>query len=184
MSCLKMIAWILIASLTTAPALAQTISGGPRCVQRPTHDVDPRRSLFVTELDVLEQAFSLKELLTVLADDFPNPRVNAKFLWKQLWDTQNQAPGIGLGINCDDQLDIAGSPAINGFPIQCPSNEGGEVNANPFNPRSSSFYDLIGLVNRLDIAPSDGANCGEYRAIFARSGGSRNLIICGDLYLS
>jgi len=174
MSCLKTIAWTLIASLVTAPALAQTI---PQCVQPPPHDVDPRRSLFVTELDVLEQAFSLEDLLTHLAADFANPVVDAKFLWKQLWDTQNQAPGVGIGINCDDQLDAAGNPAINDFPIQCPRNEGGEIHANPFDPNLSSFYELIGLVNRLDAAPADGANCGEYRAIFARSGGSRNLII-------
>ena len=173
----KIIAWTLILSLLTAPSLAQTLTRGLQCVSPLPHDVDPRRSLFVTELDVLDEAFSLEDLLGAVAADFDNPRVDAKFLWKQLWDTQNRAPGQGMGIHCDDQLNAAGLPAINGFPIQCPRNEGTEVDANPFDPRSSSFYDLIGLVNRIDLAPADGANCGEYRAIFARSGGSRNLII-------
>ena len=83
----KIIAWTLILSLLTSPSLAQTLTRGLQCVSPLPHDVDPRRSLFVTELDVLDEAFSLDDLRGAVAADFYNPRVDAKFLWKQLWDT-------------------------------------------------------------------------------------------------
>jgi hypothetical protein len=144
-------------------------------------DVDPRRSVFVTELNVVER-FSLEAVLTQLAGPTPPPGSGARTLWEQWWDTQNPNPGLGLGLNCDDFVDASGNPAINGFPIECPRSEGAEINVNPFDPNQQSFYKPIALVNRFDLAPVDGANCGEYRIIFARKSGEtsifdRNLVI-------
>ncbi|MCH2169533.1 hypothetical protein MK489_02015 [Myxococcota bacterium] len=172
----------LMGWLVAAPVLGQlTPVGpvGPVCLATQSADVDPRRSLFVTELDVLEKALSLEDVMTALTDDVGNPSWGPRTLWQQLWDTQNREGDntLDLGPNCDDVVNASGQETINGFPIQCPRNEGAEVRVNPFDPRLDSFYKPIALVNRMDLAPSDGANCGEFRVVFARSGGSRNLII-------
>jgi hypothetical protein len=139
-------------------------------------DVDARRSLFVTELEVVQNAISLEDVLGRLARESQIPGLQAIDLWDQWWDTQNTSPGLGLGLNCDDFVDTQGNPAINGFPIECPRNEGNEINATPFDPRSNSFYEPIALVNRMDLMPADGSNCGEYRVIFARRSGENNAL--------
>jgi hypothetical protein len=162
---------LLLCCLLVGPAAAQS---GPA--------VDPRRSLFVTEIDVVQQAFSLEEVLTKLASDSGVPGLGPDDLWQQWWDTQNLAPSLDLGEHCDDVVDPQGNATINGFPIQCPRNEGAEIGVDPFAPGLQSFYEPIALINRFDLAPVDGANCGEYRVIFARHSGAtspleRNLLI-------
>jgi hypothetical protein len=177
----KPLALMLACSLFAGLAAARSTAVQPVCVD-PAADVDPRRSLFVTELDVVQQAFSLEEVLAKLASDSGIPGLRPDDLWQQWWDTENLSPGLGLGPNCDDLVDSQGNPTINGFPIQCPRNEGAEINVDPFTPGLASFYEPIALVNRFDLAPVDGANCGEYRVIFARHSGAtnpfqRNLVI-------
>ncbi len=174
----QVVALLLVNCILGHPALSQMVTArptvpGPICVQ-PVPDIDPRRSLFVTELDVVQNAFSLEDVLGQLARESRIPGLQAIDLWDQWWDTQNTSPGLGLGPNCDDWVNGQGSPAINGFPIECPRNEGIEINANPFDPNSSSFYEPIALVNRMDLMPVDGSNCGEYRVIFARRSGETN----------
>jgi hypothetical protein len=71
---------------------------------------------------------------------------------------------------------------MNGFPYACPRAEGNQATVDPFiNPTGPNSYMPIGLFNRFDLAPTNGANCGEYRIVFARRGGQtdgqRNLII-------
>ena len=76
--------------------------------------------------------------------------------------------------------------ALNEYPYDCrpdPS-EGAEATSDPFTGESASpdAYIPIGLFNRFDLAPFDGAHCGEYRIIYARRSGvadgtRRNLII-------
>lgn len=176
---------LLAGLLGTGPALAQ-VSGPfspvrPMCVDT-APDVDPRRSLFVTELDVVQPAISLEDVMAKLVADSGDPGLTPDLLWAQWWDTQNQGPGLGLGSNCDDVVNSQGEAVINRFPVQCPRNEGSEINVDPFTPGTGSFYEPIALVNRFDLAPTDGANCGEYRVIFARHSGAtntfqRNLVI-------
>lgn len=154
----------------------------PQCRARPPVDVDVRRSLFVTERQVVERTVSLEDVLDTLAWDSGIPDLEAIDLWDQWWDTQNASPGLGQGLNCDDMLDANGNPSINGFPVQCERNEGGEIGVDPFDPGLPSFYSPIAVVNRFDLAAPDGAHCGEYRIIFARDSGvadpfNRNLVI-------
>jgi hypothetical protein len=176
----QILALLLINLILGAPAQAQLLSprpitSGPVCIQ-PVPDVDPRRSLFVTELDVVQNAISLEDVLGRLARESRIPGLQAIDLWDQWWDTQNPSPGLGLGLNCDDQMNSQGSPSINGFPIECPRNAGNEINIDPFDPASQSFYEPIALVNRMDLMPDDGSNCGEYRVIFARRSGENNAL--------
>jgi len=175
---------LLAALVAAGPALAQLSpppADGPLCpVGGP--DVDPRRSVFVTELDVVQSAISLEDVMSKLVADSGDPSLTPDRLWAQWWDTQNPGPGLGLGAHCDDAVNPQGEAVINGFPVQCPRNEGAEIGVDPFTPGTGSFYEPIALVNRFDLAPLDGANCGEYRVIFARHSGAthgsqRNLVI-------
>ena len=182
----QILALLLINVLFTLPGFAQLASArpfnpGPVCA-RPVPDIDPRRSLFVTEVEVVQHAISLEDVLGQLARDSRIVGLTARDLWDQWWDTQNTSPGLGQGVNCDTFADSQGNPAINGFPIECPRNEGDEINAEPFNPETLSFYEPIALVNRMDLMPDNGDNCGEHRVIFARRSGvdndlRRNLLI-------
>ena len=149
----------------------------PACPTAFNTNVDPRRSLMVTEVDVISNAISLGEVMDKLASDSGIPNLDRNQLWAQWWDTQNPGPGLGLGSNCNDQVDTNGMASLNGFPLDCPRNEGSEINHNPFDPDQPGFYYPIALVNRLDLAPEDGTNCGEYRVIFARDPEARNLLI-------
>ena len=143
-------------------------------------NVDTRRSLMVTEVNVVGNAISLREVMDKLVGDSGITTLDRHRLWAQWWDTQNTGPGLGLGSNCDDQIDSLGNPTLNNFPLDCPRNEGSEVSNNPFDPSQPGFYYPIALVNRLDLAAEDGSHCGEYRVIFARdpdAGDGRNLLI-------
>ena len=174
-------AWLAAAAIVLLAGNASAQIGIPPAPMPPNNavcpvpliDVDARRSVFVTELNVLKK-FELEDVLANLAGPSITPALGAKALWKQWWDTQNVAPGLGVGLNCDDMVDASGNPAINGFPIECPRPEGDEVNNNPFDPGLASYYKPIALVNRFDLAPTDGGNCGEYRVIFARDSGAAN----------
>ncbi len=181
MSIRKPLILLLVSFLFAGPGAAQTIGPVPMCLDT-SRDVDPRRSLFVTELDVVQQAISIQDVFEKFAADVGDSGVTPRRLWAQWWDTQNLGPGLGFGSNCDDAVNSDGAPVIHGFPIQCPRNEGTETRVDPFTPGTESFYEPIALVNRFDLAPLDGANCGEYRVVFARQSGvsdfgNRNLVI-------
>ena len=80
------VATTLIAALLAGPASSQLLPAlpapGPACLS-PIADVDPRRSLFITEVEVVEQAFSLEEVLDQLARDSGVPGLTAQDLWVQ-----------------------------------------------------------------------------------------------------
>jgi hypothetical protein len=78
-------------------------------------------------------------------------------------------PGLA---HCDDEQ-TGGGPSLNGFPLQC-----GRLEAEQFDNLGAWFP--IGASNRLDLAPADGANCGQQRLIFANNtfiGNGRMFII-------
>lgn len=153
--------------------------------QPATDDLDPRRSLFVTDVNVLQGAdFSLHRTLKQLADQSDVPGLTALDLFRQLWDTQNPGPGLGLGPHCDDQV-INGRPSLNHYPIECGRAEGRQADVSldedGITPEEYlAAYHPIALVNRFDRAPADGSHCGEYRIVYAKDpnvGPGRNLII-------
>ncbi|KFE67516.1 hypothetical protein [Hyalangium minutum] len=141
--------------------------------------IDPRRSLAVTDESILAQ-FSFQSVMQQLVTQAGVAGVDRMTLFRQLWDTQNPAPGLNLGPHCDDVRDGALQPIFNGYPIDCPRAEGLETQIDPFsNPTTNAqAYIPIGLFNRFDLAPASGANCGEYRIAFGKRGGfGRNLLI-------
>lgn len=141
--------------------------------------VETRRSLVVTEQAIVSQ-FTLKEVMDRLAAQSGVAGMTGLRLFRQLWDTQNGRPGItGVGPHCDDTRDAANRPLFNSYPYACRPAEGSQAAADPFtDPNSSSAYRAVGLFNRFDLAPADGADCGEHRIVFAKNpGGGRNFMI-------
>lgn len=176
------------------PVAAEAVGLGiPAEIDPPTPEtapplitIDPRRSLAVTELPILER-FTFRRVMEQLVAQSGVEGLTALGLFHQWWDTQNQTPGVlPGGPHCGDTVDDLGQPAINGFPYTCrpaPA-EGAQATTDPFvdpgvNPDE---YIPIGLFNRFDLAPSDASNCGEYRIVFAKRSGitfsrQRNLVI-------
>ncbi len=127
-----------------------------------TIDVDARKSLFITDLDIVD-TFSLKDVLDQLSDG------HALDMFRQMFATEllPGVPGAGAGPHC--------TGAINGWPVECPRPEGEEATRDPFaDPTSGGSYKATTLSNRFDLAPANGENCGEYRVNFARRSGSNN----------
>jgi hypothetical protein len=147
-----------------------------------TRVVDVRRSLVVTEQTILAR-FSLERVLTQLAAQSGVPGLSAVQLFQQWWDTQNPSPGAYAGAHCDDDVDPYGTSVLNGYPYLCrAAAEGAQAGCDPFAVGSSCAYMAIGLFNRFDQAPENGAHCGEYRIVYAKQSGiastsDRNLVI-------
>lgn len=143
--------------------------------------VDPARSLFVTDPEVMAQ-FPFQDVMNQIVARASVGAQTSLQLYKQWWDTQNDAAHAQTqGPHCDDQKTL-GQPSVNGFPIQCPRQEGTLAATNPFVGTGPDTYLPIGVVNRFDLAPSDGSHCGEYRVVYGKRSGltnplDRNLII-------
>ncbi len=140
----------------------------------PSQVVDARKSLAVTETAILAN-FTLPAVLNQLATQNGNPNFTGQQLFRQLWDTQNAGPGqpdLQPSAHCTDN-----NSTLNGFPMGCRPSEG--VQASPTSTTNINSYSAIGLFNRFDLAASDGADCGEYRVVFGKTGGGtgRNFII-------
>jgi hypothetical protein len=137
--------------------------------------IDPRRSLAVTDQAIVG-SFPLGNVLNQLSFQGTGSTASAPLLFRQLWETQNPAPGqadLAPSAHCTDN-----GGTLNGFAYPCRPIEGQQ--AVPGGPGASA-YQAIGLFNRFDLAPRNGANCGEYRAVFAKTslaaGPGRNFII-------
>ena len=145
--------------------------------------IDVRRSLAVTDQPILAR-FSLQRVLDQLVSQSGVAGLTSLDLFHQWWDVLNPKPGLGKGAHCDDQVDATLGPVLNGFPYTCrpaPS-EGAHASCDPFVAGSPCAYVPIGLFNRFDMMPENGAYCGEYRIVYAKASGiantdDRNLVI-------
>jgi hypothetical protein len=152
------------------------------CSQVPK-EIDARRSLAVTDRPILAR-FSFERVMARLAAQADVPGLTATALFQQWWDTQNPADEGGEGPHCDDEVDAQGQTLLNGYPYSCrpaPA-EGSQASCDPFVEGSPCAYMPVGLFNRFDLAPEDGATCGEYRVVYAKESGllnnrDRNLVI-------
>ncbi|MCA9625051.1 MAG: hypothetical protein KC731_38765 [Myxococcales bacterium] len=142
----------------------------------PTIDVAQRPSLLVTLTDpggptILNNFFQLEDVLDQLIAE-AGVTQTATDLFQRLWDTENTDAGGFFGESYQPHCDDAGG-TINGFPIDCPRQEGVLAGASP------ADFVPVAVFNRFDLAASDGSHCGEYRIIYAMVGGmpGRNFII-------
>jgi len=148
---------VLLAVILAVPSIA----AHRRTVTPPSlpSSIDAARSLVVTDLSILDGFPFLRLMNTIVAGS----TTTGQQLIRQMFDTQNPKPGLAdaAAPHCDDFL-VDGAPAFNGFPRHCPTPDG-KLAATPFDPYE---YEPLALVNRFDMAPADGANCGVYRIAY------------------
>jgi hypothetical protein len=134
--------------------------------------LSPTRSFAVTDKAILD-GFPFQRFMDALVER-SGTRTTSLALYQQWFDTQNAKPGL-VSPNtphCDD-FTTDGKPSFNGFPRRCPTPEGKLALTNPF---AASEYIPIAVMNRFDLTPVDGANCGEYRVIYARVGQGKDTL--------
>ncbi len=142
--------------------------GGPTCDPEQPVDIDARRSLFETHEDALT-AFTMTSVLQAISVNGGAVSQPAS-VHDQFIDTYNQGPGLGLGANCNDEVAFNGSAGLNGYPHACARAEGQHIG-------DIEGWFPIAAVNRFDLAPSDGTNCGEARLVMANDSGVRMFVI-------
>ena len=148
--------------------LCDGLSGNVRAQGNNPLNIDVRRSLAITDLELLE-GFPLARTMDQLAAMSGVPGLTGIDIFRQWWKTQLEAPVPGDGLpHCDDEM-IGGVSSINGYPYDCrPSpHEGRHASCSSFDDPDCSYVP-IGLFNRFDLASPDGALCGEYRIIYAK----------------
>ena len=138
--------------------------------------IEPRKSLAVTERTLLTSSFPIQDVFNQLAAQ--GGGFTGVQLFRQLWDTQNPSPGqADLHAVASYSHCTANGNTLNGFQYSCREAEGAQAASST----SINHYDAVGLYNRFDLAPANGANCGEYRLVYAKRantpGGGRNFII-------
>lgn len=92
-------------------------------------------------------------------------------VYQEIFDSYASADQAQLpdAVHCGDET-TDGVPTLNGYPIQCNRRESAHV-ADIDNFFATSF------VNRLDLAPANGANCGQQRMVFANPSRGRTFMI-------
>ena len=130
------------------------------------------RALVVTDPEVLAR-FGLERVLQQLIDR-SGIASTPLHMMQHLFDTQNS---IGTGVfsevmHCDDPGNVAFREAPAAF---CPRAEGKLATSTGFfqEGHPDSFVP-VALVNRFDLTPAAGSNCGEHRIMFAKLSGLTN----------
>jgi hypothetical protein len=130
-----------------------------------------RRSLLETTL-LAVAPFDLEETLDAIGENAGLP-ANGAGLYEQLIDSYASAPGkLPSAVHCNDE-NPGGVPTLNGYPIECD-----RLEAEQFDKLGQWF--AIGAVNRIDLAPASGTDCGNQRLVFANDadlGNGRMLMI-------
>lgn len=141
---------------TDAPGVGQTVDE----VTCPVPTLDTTRSLMVTDPTALAN-FSFQRVMNAVATS--GHATNTPLAMYQAW--------MATFANCSD-------PKIdpNGYGIRCPRIESTLGAINPFQPTGPHFTP-VALANRFDLAPRSGADCGEYRVVFALQGGNGRAFI-------
>ncbi len=133
---------------------------------------DPSRSLFVTDPTALAK-FPMQKVMNQIAATGSATGQTGTSVYQQMMDTMHtKAQGTTTGPHCDDVL-TNGVPSINGFPIQCPRAEGDLSTTNPFGTGNDAYIP-VAIVNRFDLAPKSGSNCGQYRVVYGKRSGLTN----------
>lgn len=131
-----------------------------------------RRSLLETNQTAVS-IFSLEQVLAAAGQN-SGVFVDPNELYQRLVDTYASAPTGRLpdAAHCGDEI-TNGSPSLNGYPLRCDRLEHQQID-------NLDAWFPIAVVNRLDLAPTDGSHCGQQRLIFANDafiGNGRMFII-------
>jgi hypothetical protein len=122
--------------------------------------------------------FSLQRVLQQIIDRMPGvTALTPAQLYAQMFDNFNKTDHAQTtGAHC--------ASTLNGFATECPRMEGILAATNPFVVppvgTPDDRYLPTAIVNRFDLAPTSGVDCGEYRIVFAKATSSavdRNFLI-------
>jgi len=96
---------------------------------------------------------------------------DGNLLFQQIYDSYATADQAQLptAVHCGDEM-TNGVPTLNGFPIDCNRLEAQHVN-------DIDGFTAKAFVNRMDLAPANGAHCGQQRMIFASNSLGRAFMI-------
>ncbi|HKS25910.1 MAG TPA: hypothetical protein VJZ76_24180 [Thermoanaerobaculia bacterium] len=152
----------VIAALAVTIALFSVAAARRRATLPPTvpAQLDANRSFAVTDLAILD-GFSFRQTMNwIVAGSGTTPEK----LVRQMFDTQNPSPGMAdsASAHCDDFL-VNGAATFNGFPRRCPTPEAKNAGVQP----DMDHFIPLALINRFDMAPADGSNCGQYRILYS-----------------
>jgi hypothetical protein len=139
-----------------------------QCVP-PPEVIDPARVLLETNLAAVT-SISLFDVLGALATN-DGQKGDPIQLFQQIYDSYATAEEGILpdAVHCGDET-TDGVPTLNGYPIECNRIERFHVN-------DLGGFVPIAFVNRIDLAPQNGAHCGQQRTIFASNSFGRAFII-------
>jgi hypothetical protein len=135
---------------------APSIDVTDEAVTCPVPTIDPARSLEVTDPTALAK-FSLQRVMQAITTSGKATNTPLQ-LWQQWMGT----------------FDDCGNPDVDpsGYGIVCSRKpEASLASINPFKLTGPHFVPTA-LANRFDLAPRSGADCGEYRIVYALSGGN------------
>ncbi|APR83417.1 Hypothetical protein A7982_08766 [Minicystis rosea] len=137
--------------------------------------VDP--SLVVprpTHAALLDTHFQLESVLQQILNLAGTSNETPTELLRRLWDTENPAGSGAFSESFQPHCTPGGS--LNGYPLECGRFEGSLA----FSTVPSDFIP-VALFNRFDLAPTDGAHCGEYRIVYSSTAVTGAIILEGQL---
>ena len=137
-------------------------------------DLELGRSLLVVDDEVIgpmDGAFGLRRVLDQLVRQSGVPGLTPLALFRQWWDSMSIIDGQWAQTRrcADEPLDFVRGPTFDGLPTRC------SLGSHTFVGMEDPFGDVTALnklvpsaiVNRMDLAPSNFADCGEVRVIYA-----------------
>ncbi|HET9960163.1 MAG TPA: hypothetical protein VFQ61_36985, partial [Polyangiaceae bacterium] len=139
-----------------------------QCV-RPPGAFDPNRVLLEHNRDAMQQV-ALRDVFTALATNDGRSADPVRLYQEVIDSFASKARGrLPDAIHCGDES-VDGSPSLNGFPLVCDRTEAGQIdNIDTWKP--------LAFVNRMDLAPQNGAHCGQQRMIFSTNAQNRMFMI-------
>ncbi|MFZ5897266.1 MAG: hypothetical protein ACOY0T_39775 [Myxococcota bacterium] len=144
------------------------IEVGQQC-ETPSNVTRPERVLLENDTQALAK-ISLRNVFLALANN-GDVKGNADVLFNQIYDSYATADVAQLpdAVHCGDEV-TNGVPSLNGYPIACNRRERLHVG-------DLDNFRALAVVNRIDLAPQNGANCGQQRMIFGTNTQGRAFMI-------
>jgi hypothetical protein len=140
----------------------------PPCVA-PEGLLNPQRTLLENSLEATELV-SLRDVFIALAENEGHD-ADPELLYQQIIDSYASEENASLdgAVHCGDET-TDGQPSLNGFPIECDRVEHAHFDA-------LDEWFATAFVNRLDLAPQNGAHCGQQRMVFTNPRGFQRIFM-------
>lgn len=146
----------------------EIIEGADQC-ETPENVIDPGRVLLETNVQAVG-GIALREVFEALVSNGQASGDGFR-LYQEIIDSY-ATPDRGVlagAAHCGDES-TDGSPTLNGYRIDCNRSEHSHIDD------PEGFF-ATAFVNRLDLAPQNGAHCGQQRVIFSSNSFNRMFMI-------